>query len=59
MIWKALLIGMILLMLGVIVLTWGSVGSAVMGYGLIMLLSALLYQRYLTNREESDYQMED
>ena len=59
MIWKALLIGMILLMLGVIVLTWGSVGSAVMGYGLIMLLSALAYQRYLTNREESDYQMED
>ena len=59
MIRKALLIGMILLMLGVIVLTWGSVGSAVMGYGLIMLLSALAYQRYLTNREESDYQMED
>ena len=59
MIRKALLIGMILLMLGVIVRTWGSVGSAIVAYGLIMLLSALLYQRYLTNREESDYQMED
>ena len=59
MIRKILLIGMILLMLGVMIFTWGSVGSAVMGYGLIMLLAALAYQRFITHREESDYQMED
>ena len=46
-------------MLAVMVLTWGSVGSAVMAYGMIMMLSALLYQRFITRREESDYQMED
>ena len=59
MIRKILLIGMILLMLGVMIFTWGSVGSAVMGYGLIMLLAALAYQRFITHREEADYQMED
>lgn len=59
MIRKALLIGLVLLMLWVMIFTWGSVGSAVMGYGLIMLLAALAYQRFLNHREESDYQMED
>ena len=46
-------------MLAVMVLTWGSAGSAVMGYGLIMMLAGLLYRRFMDNREESDYQMED
>ena len=59
MIRKILLIGMVVLMLAVMVLTWGSVGSAVMGYGLIMLAASLAYQRFITHREESDYQMED
>ena len=59
MIRKILLIGLVVLMLAVMVLTWGSVGSAVMAYGMIMMLSALLYQRFITRREESDYQMED
>lgn len=59
MIRKILITGMMMLMLAVMVLTWGSVGSAVMAYGLIMMLSALLYQRFITRREESDYQMED
>ena len=59
MIRKILITGMMILMLAVMVLTWGSVGSAVMAYGMIMMLSALLYQRFITRREESDYQMED
>ena len=59
MIRKILITGMMILMLAVMVLTWGSVGSAVMAHGMIMMLSALLYQRFITRREESDYQMED
>ena len=59
MIRKILLIGLVVLMLAVMVLTWGSVGSAVMGYGLIMLAASLAYPRFITHREESDYQMED
>ena len=33
-------------------LTWGSLGSAVCIYGLIMMGAALLYQRFLTHRED-------
>ena len=59
MIWKVLITGMVLLMLAVMVFTWGSMGSTMMAYGLIIMGCALLYQRFLTNWEESDYQMED
>ena len=38
--------------LAVIILTWGSIGSAVCVYGLIMLAASLIYQRFLTNRED-------
>ena len=34
--------------------TWGSIGSAVMGMGLLTMGSGLLYQRFL-NRDESDF----
>ena len=34
------------------VLTWGSIGSAVCVYGLIMMAASLIYQRFLTNRED-------
>ena len=37
----------------IMVLTWGSLGSAVMAFGLISMGSALLYQHYL-NREDPD-----
>ena len=36
------------------VATWGSIGSAVMGMGLLTMGSGLLYQRFL-NRDESDF----
>ena len=35
--------------------TWGSLGSAVCVYGLIMMAAALLYQHFLTHREEDDF----
>ena len=41
-------------MIWVMVVTWGSVGSAVMAFGLISMGSALLYQRFL-NRDDPDF----
>ena len=35
--------------------TWGSLGSAVCCYGLITMAAALLYQRFLNNRNEDDF----
>ena len=46
---------LIVLMAGLLlgaVLTWGSIGSAVCVYGLIMMAASLIYQRFLTNRED-------
>ena len=48
-------LGMVILMIA----TWGSIGSAVMGLCLITMVSALLFQRFLTNRDGGDFQMED
>ena len=49
----AALIGLAVVMAAVMVATWGSIGSAVMAMGLITMISALLYQRFL-NREDPD-----
>ena len=54
-----LLVVLALVLLTLMVLTWGSVGSAVMGLCLIMLVSALIFQKFLTNRDASDFQMEE
>ena len=40
-------------MLAVALATWGSIGSAVMIYGLIIMVCALLYRRFLL-RETDD-----
>ena len=48
-----LLIGFLVLVVAVIILTWGSIGSAVMAMGLISMISALLYRRFL-NRDDPD-----
>ena len=55
-------VALVLFALGMVVLmivTWGSIGSAVMGMCLITMVSALLFQRFLTNRNGDDFQMED
>ena len=36
-------------MVWIMAATWGSVGSVVMAFGLVMLAASLLYQRFLTN----------
>ena len=51
---KIPLIALAAAMVLVMVLTWGSVGSAVMAFGLISMGSALLYRRFL-DRDDPDF----
>ena len=51
----ALLAILAAVLLIVAIATWGSLGSAVCVYGLIMMAAALLYQRFITHREEDDF----
>ena len=44
---------LLILLAVVMVAYWGSIGSAVMAFGLISMCCALLYQRFL-NRDRSD-----
>ena len=41
------LVGLALVMLTVMIATWGSIGSAAMAMGLITMGAALLYRRFL------------
>ena len=38
-----------------VILTWGSLGSAVCVYCLIIMVSALLWQRFMNHRNEDDF----
>ena len=38
--------------------TWGSIGSAVMVFCLLMMGASLLYQHFMTNQENDDWNME-
>ena len=49
------LVGLAVGMIVVMIATWGSIGSAVMAMGLITMISALLYQRFLNHRNEDDF----
>ena len=52
---------LIVLMAGLLLgaaLTWGSLGSAVCIYGLIMMGASLIYQRFLIRRGEDDFRDE-
>mgnify|MGYP003296165168 CR=1 FL=1 len=52
---------LILVALGLAVLavcTWGSVGSAVCIYGLITMAAALLFKRFLINRDSNKFDSE-
>ena len=50
---------MALLLAVTMVLTWGSVGSGICAYCLIMMGGSLLYQKFITNREEDPFRWED
>ena len=51
-----ILIAMAAAMVTVMIRTWGSLGSALMCFLLIMMAAALLYQKFLTNREDDRFQ---
>ena len=58
--WRTYLL--ILLALGLIavsIATWGSLGSAVCVYCVIIMGAALLFKRFLINRNGDDYQMDE
>ena len=54
-----LLVTLAAILVAVMVLTWGSLGSAVMAFCLITMVAAILFQKFLTNRDASDFQMEE
>ena len=45
-----------LVLVALMIATWGSIGSVIMMLCLILMGAALLYQRFLTNRDEDQWQ---
>ncbi len=56
---KILLILVFTAILAVILLTWGSVGSAVMTLALLLGLGFLGLQRFMENRDPDDFKWEE
>ena len=55
---KILLIAAILALTTVTVLTWGSLGSAATLMCMITMCSAFLFQKYVTNRDNDQFDTE-
>ena len=55
---KGILLVLALVLILVMVFTWGSIGSAAMLLCLILMGASLLYQHFLTNRDEDSWQTE-
>lgn len=53
-----LLVILALVLLVVAILTWGSIGSITMIFCLILMGLSLLWQRFMTNRDEDYFQSE-
>ena len=54
--WQKTVLTVVVAVLGmVMLLTWGSVGSALIALCLLIMGGALLYQKFITNRDEEDY----
>lgn len=56
---KILLAAVALMLVTVTVLTWGSLGSAVTGFCLVSMIAALLFQKFVTNRDEDPFRWEE
>ena len=57
--WRLILLILIALaMAALAILTWGSVGSAVCTYCLIMMGAAMLFKRFLINRDSGKFDSE-
>ena len=58
---KVQLLLVVLVGLGLLVLmltTWGSIGSALCAFCLIIMVAALLYRKFILDRDDDDYKME-
>lgn len=55
----ALLVIFLVLVLAVIILTWGSVGSAILTLALLLSLGYLLILKIMENRDPDDFRWED
>ena len=53
---RILLIGFAILLACIAIATWGSIGSATMVFCLLMMGASVLYQHFLTNQENDDWQ---
>ncbi len=52
---KKILIGVLLVLAAIAWFTRGSIGSAIITLALLVALSAVGYQKFLTNRDEPDW----
>ena len=58
--WRtALLVILALVMVIVAIVTWGSVGSAMCAFCLIIMVSALLYRKFVLERDEDDFKFDN
>jgi len=58
--WRTYLLILVAVLLVVLIIcTWGSLGSAVCMYGLLTMGAALLIKRFILSRNPEDYQTED
>ena len=55
---RKLLAALAIALVTVAILTWGSIGSGAMIFCLIMMAASLLYQHFLINNEDNDFDME-
>ena len=55
----ALLVIFLVLVLAVIILTWGSVGSAILTLALLLSLGYLLILKIMEHRDPDDFRWED
>ncbi|MBQ8833471.1 MAG: hypothetical protein IJ001_12740 [Oscillospiraceae bacterium] len=55
---KILLAALVIGLLTAIILTWGSIGSAVLVFCLMMVGASLLYQRFLNNHDQDSWDTE-
>lgn len=55
---KILLVTVVIALIALTVLTWGSIGSMATAFCLLYLIAAFVFKKCVTDRDGDDYQME-
>jgi len=55
---KILLAAVVIALIVITILTWGSIGSMATAFCLLYLIAALVFKKCVTDRDGDDYQME-